>query len=621
MVNKEKLQRKREETKKEILEKLETCDRFAVVRPFGFGKTYTILELCKTLDGKKIILEPNLEILKNIKENIDERTECITYHTLLHKDFNPEKLLQYDYIFLDEIHRTLAPKWGKVLKDILEKFKGKVIGFTATPIRGDGRNPVDEIFNGEQITALSLVESIVEELLPNPTYVTGIYELNKIILNNKQLKVQLKNYDLQNSLNTMFNKYLDLTKTLKIMVFSYTVNDIKISEKYIEKWLNVKVNHYYYHSYQSEEQNKTELSKFKNATSGINVIHSVNQLNEGFHFDELDALIFLRKTHSDVVYLQQLGRGLSDNLHNIVVFDLMNNFLRNTNGYCKLIKEYAKQKNIKTEQIKTISGEALKIYYEQKDLIYLLRREQEKHNPLSKEEKQYILNNYKSMSCNQMATYLKRSIRTISSFLRENDLEYQKPKFLTKEEKQFILNNYKTMSYKQIAKKLQRSNTSSIINFLRKQKLIVSQKTLTEEEKDYIKNNCEKKGVTEIGKILNRDKKTISNYIQRNNLKHLNLSRIPLTKEEESFIKNNYNKMSIQKMKVTLKRDRSTIIKFLNENKLKYNHIPAAKTLSEEEKQYIIENYKKLSIKSISENLKRNSGTVSKFIKGGIKKC
>ena len=157
MVNKEKLQRKREETKKEILEKLETCDRFAVVRPFGFGKTYTILELCKTLDGKKIILEPNIEILKNIKENIDERADCITYHALLHKNFNPEKLLQYDYIFLDEIHRTLAPKWGKVLKDILEKFKGKVIGFTATPIRGDGRNPVDEIFNGEQITALSLV--------------------------------------------------------------------------------------------------------------------------------------------------------------------------------------------------------------------------------------------------------------------------------------------------------------------------------------------------------------------------------------------------------------------------------------------------------------------------------
>ena len=225
------------------------------------------------------------------------------------------------------------------------------------------------------------------------------------------------------------------------------------------------------------------------------------------------------------------------------------------------------------------------------------------------------------MSCSQMATYLKRSIRIISSFLRENDLEYQKPNFLTKEEKQFILNNYKTMSYRQIAKKLQRSSTSSIVNFLRKQKLIVVQKLLTEEEKDYIKNNCEKKGVTEIGKILNRDKKTISNYIQRNNLKHLDLSLKHLTKEEEYFIKNNYNKMSVQKMKDTLKRDRSTIIKFLNENKLKYNSIPAAKTLSEEEKQYIIENYKKLSIKSISENLKRNSGTISKFIKKEIKKC
>ena len=186
MVDKEKLQRKREETKKEILEKLETCDRFAVVRPFGFGKTYTILELCKTLKGKKIIIEPSLEILKNIKNNINEDTDCITYNTLLHKDFNSEKLLQYDYIFLDEIHRTLATKWGKVLRDVLEKFEGKVVGFTATPIRGDGRRPVDEIFKGEQITELSLIEAIVEGFLPNPTYVTGIYELNQIILKNKQ---------------------------------------------------------------------------------------------------------------------------------------------------------------------------------------------------------------------------------------------------------------------------------------------------------------------------------------------------------------------------------------------------------------------------------------------------
>ena len=338
MINKEKLNKKRQETKEEILEKLKTSNKLAVVRPFGFGKTYLILELCKELSGKKIILEPNLEIIKSIKNNVDESTECITYHTLLHKNFNANELLKYDYIFLDEIHRALAPKWGKVLKNILQKFKGKVIGFTATPIRGDGKKPIDEIFEGEQISELSLIDAIIEEMLPNPTYITGIYDLNNIILNNKQLRVQLKNYDLQNSLNGMFSKYLNFKKTLKIMVFSYTVDDIHQNKKYIEEWFNYPVKHYEYHSYQSDEQNQLELKKFKESNSGINVIHSINQLNEGFHFDSLDALIFLRKTDSDIVYLQQLGRGLSDNLNKIVVFDLMNNFLRNTHRICKIIK-------------------------------------------------------------------------------------------------------------------------------------------------------------------------------------------------------------------------------------------------------------------------------------------
>lgn len=516
MVDKEKLQRKREETKKEILEKLKTCDRFAVVRPFGFGKTYTILELCKTLEGRKIIIEPSLEILKNIKNNINEDTDCITYNTLLHKDFNSEKLLQYNYIFLDEIHRTLAPKWGKVLRDVLEKFKGKVVGFTATPIRGDGRKPVDEIFKGEQITELSLVEAIVEEFLPNPTYVTGIYELNQITLKNKQLKVQLKNYDLQNSLNTMFNKYLDLTKTLKIMVFSSTVEDIKKTKKYIEEWFEKKVNHYVYHSYQLAEENEEQLNKFKNAQEGINVIHSVNQLSEGFHFENLDALIFLRKTNSDVVYLQQLGRGLSDNLQNIVVFDLMNNFLRKTNGFHKLIKEYSKKYNLKIEDIKTINKEPLKIFFEQQDLVDIFMKTQQKYQELllNDYQKNFILKNYKNMSLKKMSQEIKKSINTISKFLQKNNLPYNEGNghFSTKE-RDFILSNYNKFSLEKI-EEITGRNIRSIRKFLKKNNIYINDR-LTNSQKQYIEENYENKKIIDIANELNRDRHTISSYIKK----------------------------------------------------------------------------------------------------------
>lgn len=615
MIDKNKLQQIREETKKEILEKLKTSNKFAVVRPFGFGKTYTILELCKELKGRKIILEPNLEIIKNIKNNIFNNTQCITYNSLLHKDFNPKELLGYDYIFLDEIHRTLAPKWGEVLTNILQDFQGKVIGFTATPIRGDGRKPIDEIFNGEQISKLSLIDAIVQEILPNPTYVTGIYELNQIIINNKQLRVQLKNYNLQNSLNEMFNKYLDLTKPLKIMAFSYTISDINQTKKYLEEWLNVPINHYYYHSYQSNEQNEIELTKFKNANSGINIIHSINQLNEGFHFDDLNALIFFRKTNSDVVYLQQLGRGISENLNNIVVFDLMNNFLRNTNGYCKLIKEYADENNIEIKNIRTISNEPLKIYCEQQDLIDLLKKHSDKHMPLNEEEKEFILNNYKKMSCNQMAKILNRSLNPIMKFLDNNNLPRIKTNFLTDEEKKYILKNYENMSYTQIGKNIGR-RADSVREFLKREGVYKNKGCrLTEIEKQYIQENRLKISPTLISKNLKRDKATVINYLRKNDLKYLELGGKPLNKKEKEYIRKNHKKISVTKMKKILKRDRETIVRFLKRNNLEYNYKSPPKLLTEEEIKFIIENSEKMTLTNLCKKINRGPDTVRKVLK------
>lgn len=571
MIDKNKLQRKREETKKEILKKIKTSNRFAVVRPFGFGKTFLILELCKELKGRKIILEPNLEIIKNIKNSIPDNTECITYHSLLHKDFNYKEILKYDYIFLDEMHRTLARKWGKILKEVLNKFNGKVIGFSATPIRGDGKNVTDIIFNDEQISELTLVEAIVEEMLPNPTYVTGIYELNEKLFNNKQLKVQLKNYDLQNNLKNMFHKYLDFNKPLHIMAFSYTIEDIEQTKNYIEKWFDVPINHYIFHSRNSDEINQLELQKFKESKTGINVIHSINQLNEGIHFEKLDALIFLRKTNSDVVYLQQLGRGLSDNLHNIVVFDLMNNFLRNIKGYNRLLKEYADEHMIKIDEIKTINNEPLKIYCEQKDLIDLLEKHKDKfkHIILTDEQKNFIINNYPQKEITEISRITGISIGVLNKFLRKNKIYVKKLYSLNEKEIEYILKNHKNMS------------------------------------------------VTQIAKNLNRGCTTVLNYMNKHNIEHKRAKHgTKLTNKEKQYILENYNKIPTVKIKNHLNRSYDVIKDFARENglelekKIIYNNF-----FTKEQQEYIYKNYKIKTRNEIRKELKVSYGCLDNFYK------
>ena len=99
MIDKELLARHRTKTKKQILEKLKTCDRFGVVRPVGYGKAYIMTELCKELPGKKLIFEPRDEIINYIKDfGKTENTDAITYHNLLSKKFDHKSLLEYEIL-------------------------------------------------------------------------------------------------------------------------------------------------------------------------------------------------------------------------------------------------------------------------------------------------------------------------------------------------------------------------------------------------------------------------------------------------------------------------------------------------------------------------------------------
>ena len=516
IINKNLLNKKRIETKKEILEKIKVCNKLAVVRPFGFGKTFTILELCKELKGKKLIIEPSNSIIEYIKNNITENTDCITYRKLIIKNFNVNTLLEYDYIFFDEFHRTLAPKWGKVIKDLLPKFKGKIIGFTATPTRGDGKEPIIDIFENNQISTLGLVESIVQGLLINPTYVSGIYEIDNKKIYNKQLKKQLANYNFQVSLNNIFNKYLDLNKSLHLLLFSDKIDNIEENARKIEKWFEKDIKTYKYHSRQSLEENEKNLKEFLENKKDINILCSVNQLNEGIHLKNIDGIIFLRKTKSDVVYLQQLGRALSENLKKVVVFDLVNNYKRNLKGYPYQLKQYLKKNKLK--EVKNIYGQELTIYLEQQDLIDMLSK-----NFLSKKEKIFIKENALKLSAHQIAVKLNRSDNTIIYYMNKNAIKHNnKPKgsLITKKEVDFVLKNYKKMTRKKLKETLNRSY-DTIRKILEENGKFVNQTlahSFTKQEEKFILDNHKKMTCSKMGKILGVTDGIIIRYLERNNL-------------------------------------------------------------------------------------------------------
>lgn len=89
------------------------------------------------------------------------------------------------------------------------------------------------------------------------------------------------------------------------------------------------------------------------------------------------------------------------------------------------------------------------------------------------EQINFIINNYETMSCKDIANYLGNyKAQQISGWLSNNGFKKKSRSIFTKSDKEFMKNNYKSMPYKEIA---------TILNFTERQ------------VRGWINNNCERK--------------------------------------------------------------------------------------------------------------------------------
>ena len=169
------LQKHREQTVSDILELLKTEDRVGCVRYTGYGKSYFVMRrLIEELNEKVMILVPN-KFLFNEYSNLysnNDNVSIMTYHILKNvKNSQLDNLKDVKYVICDECHHLLAAKWNNEVKRILNELNCKVIGLTATPIRGDSKNVIEEFFNNVQVNPLDLIDGINLRFIPKLKYI------------------------------------------------------------------------------------------------------------------------------------------------------------------------------------------------------------------------------------------------------------------------------------------------------------------------------------------------------------------------------------------------------------------------------------------------------------------
>lgn len=332
---------------------LDDKNKFAVSHAVGTGKSYLIAKLCSDYnEDKKLILCPLLHIKEQISYLLEQydimNVDIMLYQSFINMADKDIVAMNYKVIILDEYHHGTAKVWGNKINTLIQTHSNSIIfGTSATPVRTDGINTIDSLFEGNCISNLPLSEAIARKIVPLPKYVAALYTidsqfetLREKVKNSvhtdaeknefyKQIDAMRFQVEKSYGMPIILNKHINNEKG-KYIVFCQNkahLNDIK---DVVIGWFKTagfkNINSYtVYSTYENKED---DFNNFCNDTGdSLKLLFCINMLNEGLHLKGISGVILLRPTNSHIVFEQQIGRAIeANNTETPIIIDAVNNF-------------------------------------------------------------------------------------------------------------------------------------------------------------------------------------------------------------------------------------------------------------------------------------------------------
>jgi len=207
----------------------------------------------------------------------------------------------FDYIVVDESHHGKAETYEPTLKYFDPKF---MLGVTATPDRKDLKD-IREIF-GEEIYTKSLSEALAEGLLARPDYRVIVDSIENRLPPDERVSLADLNKTFfipkrDEEIARIIGERLAAVDQPRAIIFCPSIEHSERMQALIEgsKVINSGMGH---------TEREQVLKAFRNRE--LNTLITVDLFNEGIDVADANAIIFLRSTQSETIFLQQLGRGL-----------------------------------------------------------------------------------------------------------------------------------------------------------------------------------------------------------------------------------------------------------------------------------------------------------------------
>ena len=335
-----------------------------IVHATGTGKSYNALQLAYDNKDKKIVyIVPSNGIIEHIEKiisnnpNLDLKRdfpnlELRTYQSLVSLSKEELKKIECDMLIIDEFHHMGAPIWGAQVKAMIETHEDiKIFGMTAytvrdrnTPYERDMANPnTNELFSNKIVSRYDLCDAMMDGILPIPVYKSSYItiediedvenRLDKSLLSKEECK---KYKDMLLAAKERIHEAKSIPKVISKNIkpkgkyiyfcppYSETgVNDIETIKAQAMNWFKQITEEDNIEFYTSTSQMGKEGIKNREAfyedktTEGedakdkLRVMFAINQYNEGIHAPNVDGVILGRVTSSDIIFFEQIGRGLA----------------------------------------------------------------------------------------------------------------------------------------------------------------------------------------------------------------------------------------------------------------------------------------------------------------------
>ena len=312
-------------------------NKFLIQMATGLGKTVTVINVIKNLITKidkpfprVLFLAHQKEILKQsryvFKENLGltKYSYAVCYdgaqigdHNFIFATFETTRLQHnlpdpnmFDVIIIDECHHTPAKTFSEVTKMFLPKY---IIGLSATPERMDKKSTVD-YFGGESqvIGKLDLAWALANGWLAIPKYRLLTDDIDQSKLSEIKMGLTLSDIDKKIFIQKKDEEIIKIVeeniekiglKHPKGVVFCKSIEHMKNLIQFFPVGSATMI-----HSQMEQGSVSENISSFREGKYRYILVRDI--FNEGVDIPEINLIIFLRKTSSKTIWLQQLGRGL-----------------------------------------------------------------------------------------------------------------------------------------------------------------------------------------------------------------------------------------------------------------------------------------------------------------------